>query len=125
MSYGIAVDLDGQTFGRWTVIKRNSSRHLVRCQCGVEKEILTASLHSGDSKSCGTCGSKRVRRPGDNIKGKRFGLLTPQEPTDQRKWGSIIWRCVCDCGKEKLVSQGDLSKSMIRSCGCLSRKKAL
>lgn len=54
------IDLTGQTFGLWTVIKESNKRDnggnvywLCRCKCGVEKEISSASLRNGRSLSCG------------------------------------------------------------------------
>lgn len=29
------------------------------------------------------------------------------------------WRCICDCGNEKLAEGYYLRKGMIASCGCL------
>lgn len=49
----------GDTFGRWTVTGSSYMRdagHRVtpcRCSCGTEREVLTATLRSGKSVSCG------------------------------------------------------------------------
>ena len=54
------LDLTGQRFGRWTVIKlagktQNSRERtwLCRCDCGTEKVIPQGRLKCGDSRSCG------------------------------------------------------------------------
>lgn len=53
------VDLTGQKFGRLIVIRRlennknNKIMWLCRCDCGVEKITVGASLKNGSSKSCG------------------------------------------------------------------------
>lgn len=51
-------DLTGQTFGRWTVLKRAYTygcvSWLCRCECGSEKVVAAGNLLSGGSKSCGT-----------------------------------------------------------------------
>ena len=58
-------DLTGKQFGRLTVIKRNgSNKHkqalwLCKCECGNEISVPTASLNSGNTKSCG-CYNKDV-----------------------------------------------------------------
>ena len=60
------VDLTGQRFGRWTVIKRVGSREydsdgyktsfpmwLCRCDCGNEGRVIGENLKRGLSRSCG------------------------------------------------------------------------
>lgn len=52
-------DLSGRRFGYWTVIsftRRNKTgMHywLCRCDCGTERDVLSAQLRTGGSKSCG------------------------------------------------------------------------
>lgn len=52
-------------------------------------------------------------------KGTRYGKLTIISPTNKRSGGNIIYKCICDCGKECYVSSGNLGKST-NSCGCLA-----
>lgn len=51
------IDISGKTFGRWTVINRTSQLKKVtytcRCECGTIRDVLSASLRSGKSVSCG------------------------------------------------------------------------
>lgn len=51
-------------------------------------------------------------------KGTRYGKLTIISPTNKHSGGNIIYKCICDCGKECYVSSGNLGKST-NSCGCL------
>ena len=52
-------NLLGQKFGRWTVIKQagkdkfKRTMWLCKCECGIEKIVLSQYLLNGDSKSCG------------------------------------------------------------------------
>lgn len=66
MPRGNPKDLTGQQFNRLTVVRysrteagyanKGTKRYwLVRCECGVEKEVPTGSLTSGNTKSCGAC----------------------------------------------------------------------
>ncbi|MGN1276245.1 MAG: hypothetical protein ACI4UK_04580, partial [Floccifex sp.] len=48
----------------------------------------------------------------------RFGKLTVIEKTNQREGGSIVWRCICDCGNEVFVSSRKLTSGNTQSCGC-------
>lgn len=34
------------------------------------------------------------------------------------------WKCICDCGTEKITSQNSLRRGLTRSCGCLHREDA-
>lgn len=38
--------------------------------------------------------------------------------------GASIWECVCDCGATALVTGGNLTRGITRSCGCLRKEKA-
>lgn len=37
--------------------------------------------------------------------------------TRKRKW----WRCVCECGNERVLHTGNMTSGNTRSCGCLRR----
>jgi hypothetical protein len=55
-----------------------------------------------------------------DLVGQRFGRLAVvqrAEPTDH--YGRARWLVRCDCGAEKTVSQSNLRKGHVRSCGCL------
>jgi hypothetical protein len=75
------VDLSGQRFGRWTVIKRVEDNHwkqimyLCRCDCGWQGKIQARTLRSGDSKSCGCLRAEANRKRGKKAfaNGTAFG----------------------------------------------------
>mgnify|MGYP002751148332 FL=1 len=75
------------------------------------------------AKSCG-CLNYKTFFKAQNIKGERFGNLTVLEPTNRRDKnnGSVVWRCVCDCGNLKEATEADLKRRAVRSCGCIARK---
>jgi len=54
-----------------------------------------------------------------NELGKRYGRLVVKTITPKRKFGQIIWKCVCDCGNKKSVLSSYLRFGVTRSCGCL------
>lgn len=66
MGKKIALDIVGQKFGKLTVIKRvensihNTSVFLCLCDCGTEKKILSRSLVSGKTVSCGCYGKSII-----------------------------------------------------------------
>lgn len=71
------VDLTGQRFGRWTVIKRAGSHvcesygcttsfplWLCRCDCGNEGIVIVENLKHGRSRSCGCLRDELARERG-------------------------------------------------------------
>lgn len=120
---GKRKDLTGMRFGKLVVIEPTEERRYgcvawkCICDCGTEKLVASMTLVSGSTKSCGC---ERV----NDLTGQRFGKLTAIEPTRERSDSSVKWRCVCDCGNEKLVSGHSLVRGDTKSCGCL-RGKAL
>lgn len=119
----IKTDLTGQRFGKLTVIKfvgRNkygNSLWECRCDCGGIKTANASNLRDGCTKSCGC-----IRKPED-LTGKRFGKLAVIELGNSDKWGNRQWRCLCDCGNEKMISTYSLTKGIAKSCGCLKKGK--
>ena len=57
-------------------------------------------------------------RQAKDITGARSGRLTAIERTDQKRRGSYLWRCRCDCGKEILAEAGEITRGTRTSCGC-------
>ncbi len=35
-----------------------------------------------------------------------------------RKGKTSVWMCLCDCGTQKLIPKGNLTRGMSKSCGC-------
>ena len=60
-----------------------------------------------------------------NLLNQRFGRLVVVERTSSARGGSVLWRCLCDCGNEHLASTRHLNRAgrtgrdVVRSCGCL------
>ena len=52
----------------------------------------------------------------NDLTGKRFGKLVAIEAVGRDKHRYVVWRCKCDCGKECIVSAGNIKKT--KSCGC-------
>lgn len=63
-----------------------------------------------------------------NLLNQKFGRLLVVERTSSARGGSVLWRCLCDCGNEHLAStrhlnrNGRTGKSVVRSCGCLQTR---
>ena len=57
-----------------------------------------------------------------DLTNQRFGKLVALEPTELRKRGRVVWKCICDCGNEAYVVATDLVKDNTKSCGCMSSR---
>lgn len=53
-----------------------------------------------------------------NLIGMRFGKLVVIEKTDERKHGSVVWKCKCDCGRIVYYSARHFIQKHLKSCGC-------
>ena len=81
------------------------------CQCKKcqEYKIIRANLIK-DNYQC-NCKNK--------IANQKFNKLIALYPTEKRSPnGSILWHCLCECGKECDVSLNNLKTGNIKSCGC-------
>lgn len=76
-----------------------------------------------DKKEAGFQLRLRPRWRHKNIAKQRFGKLTALRPTTKRKGGSVVWTCLCDCGRTTEASYNDLVSGNTRSCGCLIHEK--
>lgn len=57
-----------------------------------------------------------------NIAGLRFGKLTVIAEAGLYMGRRVVWRCLCDCGRET-VARGDCLRSGVtKSCGCLRKE---
>jgi len=48
--------------------------------------------------------------------GQRFGHLTVLKDTGKRFYRSIVWDCVCDCGRHHEATSNNLSGGHVKSC---------
>lgn len=54
-----------------------------------------------------------------DLTGLKFNLLTVIKKLDYKdKYGNILWECVCDCGKPRISTTGNLRHEGHKSCGC-------
>ena len=60
----------------------------------------------------------------NDLTGQKFGRLTVICDSQERKWGQVVWNCLCDCGNQTRVASKDLKRGDTKSCGCL-KKEAL
>ena len=58
----------------------------------------------------------------NDLTNQRFGKLIAISPTNERKWGSVVWECKCDCGNKCKVTSHELTNGNTQSCGCINSK---
>lgn len=58
-----------------------------------------------------------------DLTGQRFGRLVAIERVKNNVGKETLWKCVCDCGNEKIVSSYKLKSGHTQSCGCLQRER--
>lgn len=67
-----------------------------------------------------------MAKPITIIKGQRFNKLTALESAGkrERQWGTLyLWKFQCDCGNTVIKSVSEVSRGVIKSCGCLLGKR--
>ncbi len=52
-----------------------------------------------------------------DLKDKRFGKLLVKEEAGRSEHGKVLWKCLCDCGREKVCVSGNLIQERSLSCG--------
>lgn len=60
-----------------------------------------------------------------DLTGQRFERLTVVKHAGQAPAGAMLWLCLCDCGKEKIIYGSNLKIGHTKSCGCLSVEQTL
>lgn len=58
-----------------------------------------------------------------DLTGQRFGRLVARRIAGKSNNGSMLWNCICDCGKEKIAKSHSLSSGLVDSCGCQWRER--
>jgi hypothetical protein len=53
-----------------------------------------------------------------DLAGMKFNKLTVIEQAGHDKYNKILWRCMCDCGRETITHGRDLVNGHCKSCGC-------
>ena len=125
----MAIDLTGQTFGKWTVLEwdedgsKRDGYWWCRCACGALVSVRGKSLRLGRSKQCAKC-NYGTPRAAENLIGRVFGKWTVVGDAPRNHVGDVFWLCRCVCGKERPVRAGSLRSGASSSCGvCVRTKK--
>lgn len=137
-------DLTGLNFGNLFVIERlpnyrqenGRTRTRWKCQCACGKEYVADGSHllHGAIVSCGCVRNKKASERGKakipngasvqvntiDLTGKKFNKLTVIRRYGHDSSNKITWLCRCDCGNYAIVNGNNLTRSQVKSCGCVS-----
>jgi hypothetical protein len=114
---GKKLDLVGQRFGNWTVLRENGKFKNgailweCKCDCGNISNVIGSHLKSRNSTSCGCITSKI------DLSGQKFGKLVVLIENERNKHNRVVWRCKCDCGIYLNVTSQSLRSGNTKSCG--------
>lgn len=67
------------------------------------------------------CNYCRIIYKYGDLKGKKINRLLVKELISQN--GRRRWKCLCDCGKEVIVSSDSLISEKTKSCGCYRKEQ--
>lgn len=120
-------NIAGQRFGRLVALEyhHTDEKHrphwLFQCDCSNTKVMPISSVKWHGVRSCGCLLDQHIRELNrQDITGERFDRLVAVRPTQERDdSGSIVWECICDCGKTAYQSVNKLHSGRVHSCGCL------
>lgn len=54
-----------------------------------------------------------------------FGELIAKKPTEKRKGNSVVWECLCSCGRAHYAAANELRAGRIISCGHITESKGV
>ena len=126
------LQLEGQRFGRLTVIKKTGKKNNERqflwechCDCGNKIEVAGILLRTGGVKSCGCFRRECSENKRLDIAGMTFNRLTAIRPVGERnKKNNILWLFKFACGNEIVCSASSVKEGGTKSCGCLKIDRA-
>lgn len=122
-----SADITGNKYNKLTAIcfdhkKKNTVYWKCRCDCGNETIVPIYALVHGTTKSCG-CLKHNTAVNAKDFTGQKFGMLTAIERLSRYKNGETYYKCLCDCGNEKIVKSGNLRSGHTISCGQHNHKR--
>ncbi|MFY1067401.1 AP2 domain-containing protein [Enterococcus sp. AD013-P3] len=113
--------LVGKAYGELIILRtyRSSKGYLMchcHCSCGKTSEVIYSNLKAGRTRSCGHL-ERENQESYRNLQGKIFGELMAFRKTSKRKEGTIVWECICSCGRKVEASRRQLVRGYVTSCG--------
>lgn len=121
------IDMVGEKYGYLTVVKYHHSGNKTiywECLCDCGKTAIVSRTNLIRKFGTKSCGCKKYAKETKGMKdetGNKYGNLAVISYSHSKD-KKVFWRCVCDCGNEKIVSGRSLRNGSTKSCGCYRRK---
>ena len=121
----MSLELKGLRVGRLKVLykskkdKNGNNYWMCKCDCGNLTEVRATYLNLKKVKSCGCLNRGEKPYLELDLTGFKLNSLTAIEKSHKDKNGSVVWKCLCDCGKYCYVRGSNLKSGETKSCGCL------
>lgn len=125
------IDICGNRYGKLLVLEKSENTNRAnrksywKCLCDCGNNVIVSKNYLKTSKlpSCGCVRYEKIRKTSSkDISNHKFGLLTALCLTEDKRKTSKnranYWKCLCECGKETVVSTSSLMSGSTRSCGC-------
>lgn len=114
---GWLIDQRSRRLGDWFPVEIDTYKPLrwkCRCVCGKIKSVLSSSLLSGASSSCGCA---KDRKNDQRLIDKWFGRIFVVSRNGSHNWRRI-YNCICWCGTRMELTTHQILT--YKSCGCLA-----
>ena len=107
------------------IVKWEDAPSYIKIQCicdkctkkyTITKSVLLIQKHQGLCKSCSSQQSEYFNIT--NLTGQKFGKLLVIELHNNIPGKEKYWKCLCDCGNEKIISSRSIKTGKTTSCGC-------
>lgn len=125
-------ELIGFKFGNITVVRKSEEKNkdgktqwLCHCDCG--NDFILSNSRIGKLQFCSKTCKIRNALISPSLIGQKFNKLTVTERMETDGFGQQKWKCVCECGKETIVTSNLLKHKNrpTKSCGCLKDRENL
>lgn len=106
---------ENKYYNDWLVVcfdkvdDKRRRRYFCKCRCGYETSMVASAIATGRTKCCKSC--CRLK-----LVGRQFDDWVVLEYAGVDKHQKTLWKCRCKCGKEAIVSGGNLTTHKSHCC---------
>lgn len=111
----------GKKFGEWTIIEsagrdeKSEQLYVCKCSCGLIRIHRRSILTKGKSIQCKKC-CMIAHNSREILTGQTFGLWIVGERVKNEARNEWVYKCICECGTEKLIPGHSLKNGRSKKC---------